>query len=195
MKFVHYKVRARGFTLLETLVAISIVLVGLSAAFSVAQSGLSSTIAVKDRITAIFLAQEALEAVKNIKDSNLLAQNAPGGSSTNPDFIAGTSCDWLANRNCDYSYSETPGTIFIQCNILCEALRINTDGVFNRSAGTVSRFSRTIRIVPIPDTETRAGQSEARVAVLVRWPCADLACASATHSYTVQENVSNWFGP
>ena len=60
-----------GFTLVEALVAVSIILVGVTAAFGTAQLGLSSTSAVRNRITAMFLAPEALEGVKNIKDSNL----------------------------------------------------------------------------------------------------------------------------
>lgn len=96
---------ALGFTVVETLVAISIVLVGVAAAFSAAQMGLSSTSMVRTRIMATFLAQEAFEAVKNTKDTNLLkiADGNGGGSS-----------DWLSdfhqtcfnsNTRCGYDAS------------------------------------------------------------------------------------------
>src|SRR3989344_7388295 len=67
-----------GFTLIETLVAISMIMVGITAAFSVAQIGVSSSSFAKDRITGFFLAQEAFEAVKNRRDLNLLQVNAGG---------------------------------------------------------------------------------------------------------------------
>lgn len=68
----------KGFTLIETLVAVAILLVGVAVTFAVAQQGLSSTSDVRYRIASVFLAQEALEGVKNIKDSNLLQIAAAG---------------------------------------------------------------------------------------------------------------------
>jgi len=64
--------RTTGFTLVESLVAVAILLIAVTTMSTVAQSGLSSTSNVRSRITAIFLAQEGLEGIKNIKDSNLL---------------------------------------------------------------------------------------------------------------------------
>ncbi len=72
-----------GFTIVETLVAISIVLLGVTTVFTSAQVGISSTSGVRNRVTAMFLAQEGLEAVKNLKDSNLHA------------IIENPSADWL----------------------------------------------------------------------------------------------------
>jgi prepilin-type N-terminal cleavage/methylation domain-containing protein len=79
--------RTAGFTLIEALVAVAIVLLGVTAAFSSAQFGLSSTSAVRNRVTAMYLAQEAIEGVKNMKDSNVLKRSA--GVTPAPDWLAG----------------------------------------------------------------------------------------------------------
>lgn len=63
---------AQGFTLVETLVAISIVvtvIVGVTAAL---QTAISSYIFSKNQIIAFYLAQEGFEQIRNSKDENVL---------------------------------------------------------------------------------------------------------------------------
>ncbi len=62
----------KGFTVLETLVAIAILIISLTAAFSVVQSGLSLSISSRDEVTAYYLAQEAIEMIRNSRDENSL---------------------------------------------------------------------------------------------------------------------------
>ncbi len=73
--------RNKGFTLVESLVAISILSLSILAAFTAVQGGLQDSTIVKDRITAFYLAQEAMEYIKNIRDENAL--HSVGGVSTN----------------------------------------------------------------------------------------------------------------
>ena len=74
-----------GFTLVETLVAISILTVAMVGTLTAIQSGLKDTTIAKDQIIAFYLAQEGMEFVRNIIDENIL--HSLGGSST----------DWLAS--------------------------------------------------------------------------------------------------
>lgn len=69
------KDRARGFTMIETLVAISILLLSIAAPITIAQKGLSSAGFVKNQITAFYLAQDAMEYAKNVRDENIIAGN------------------------------------------------------------------------------------------------------------------------
>lgn len=178
----HKKISC-GFTLVESLVAISIIMVALTVTFSVAQGGLASTIAVKDRVAAFFLAQEALEAVRNVKDSNLLAQYDTG-SADSPywleGLIASASCPISSSIKVDYS-AELPAR-FIPCGSSCEPLR-DSNGLLNHSpSGVVSRFTRTITIQEI--CAVGSGQKEAKVTVQVAWP---------GNTLTVSDNITNWF--
>lgn len=77
MKFLKnyiYKFRAQifykksGFTLIEALVAISILMIAIASPMMLAQKGLSTATLSKDQMVATFLAQDAIEAVKNIRD-------------------------------------------------------------------------------------------------------------------------------
>ena len=72
MKFKLKSGNDSGFTLVETMVAISLLLLILIAAFSVSQSSIQSSIHARDQVVASFLLQEQIEYIKNVKDSNTL---------------------------------------------------------------------------------------------------------------------------
>jgi type II secretory pathway pseudopilin PulG len=61
-----------GQTLIETLVAAFVLTMGISAALGLATYSLHATSNVKQRIIAIGLAREGIEAVKNMRDTNWL---------------------------------------------------------------------------------------------------------------------------
>lgn len=62
-----------GFTVIESLVAISILLLAVSGSFAAAQSSLQSSNFVKNRVTAYYLAQEGIEYIRHLRDNNGLA--------------------------------------------------------------------------------------------------------------------------
>jgi len=76
-----------GFTLVEALVAISILMIAIASPMLLAQKGLSTATLSKDQMIAAFLAQDAIEAVKNIRDQ-IAVKNNP----TN-DWLIGTILD------------------------------------------------------------------------------------------------------
>ncbi len=57
-----------GFTLLEALVAVSILMVAVVAPITISQKGLSSAVYTKDHMLASYLAQDAIEYIKNQRD-------------------------------------------------------------------------------------------------------------------------------
>ena len=65
----------KGFTLVEALVAISILMIAIASPMLLAQKGLSTAILSKDQMIAAFLAQDAIEAVKNIRDQIAVKNN------------------------------------------------------------------------------------------------------------------------
>jgi prepilin-type N-terminal cleavage/methylation domain-containing protein len=67
---------SRGFTLVETLVAISILVTVIAGATAALQTGISSYVFSKNQIIAFYLAQEGFEQIRNRKDENILKGNS-----------------------------------------------------------------------------------------------------------------------
>ena len=65
-----------GFTLVETLVAISIFTVSILGIMSVLASGISQTSYAKQKMIASYLAQEGIECIRNIRDTYVLYQDS-----------------------------------------------------------------------------------------------------------------------
>lgn len=76
----------RGFTILETIIALGVVSLSIAGVFSSVRTGLSASLNSKDEIRAFYLGQEAVEALRNKKDANKLI-SLNGGVSTN--WLAG----------------------------------------------------------------------------------------------------------
>src|SRR3989344_6798261 len=75
---------ARGFTLVEVIVAIFVVTVGIGGVFAFLQSTLFSGITLENQLIAPYLAQEGVEIVRNIRDTNYVRiSEGFGGSWTN----------------------------------------------------------------------------------------------------------------
>lgn len=65
-------IRQKGFTILELMVAIFILLVGVVGLLSALQRAVSVTFISSSKLTAAYLAQEGIEIVKNIREANWL---------------------------------------------------------------------------------------------------------------------------
>lgn len=66
----------RGFTILETLVAISILVLALTAPLAIVAQALRSSYYARDQVTAYYLAQEAIEFLRNKRDNAGLQASA-----------------------------------------------------------------------------------------------------------------------
>jgi len=64
----------KGFTVLESIVAIMILSLAISGVFAAVQRGLSQSIIAKDEVKAFYLAQEAVEIIRNKRDNNQLSK-------------------------------------------------------------------------------------------------------------------------
>lgn len=62
----------KGFTIIESLVAITILILAITGALSAMQIGISSYIFSKNEISAFYLAQEGFEQIRNLRDENSL---------------------------------------------------------------------------------------------------------------------------
>lgn len=68
-----------GFTLVETLVAISIFTMSVLGLMSVLASGLSDTSYAKQKMTATYLAQEGIEYARNLRDNAVIPSGGLAG--------------------------------------------------------------------------------------------------------------------
>lgn len=66
------KQKQSGYSLVEVLIAITILLISIIGPFTIAQTGLKNSLLAKDQNTAFFLALEGLEAVVKMREDNAL---------------------------------------------------------------------------------------------------------------------------
>lgn len=166
-----HKDTEKGFTLIETLVAITILLVSIGGPLTIAQKGISSAVFARDQITAFYLAQEAIEYIRATRDSNKLAD------------AAGTPTGWLAGlSDCvdGVCTIDTKTDEIAACGIGgCSVLK--HDGEFyTYSGGEDSTFTRSITIETISATE-------ADIQVTINWQTASL-----TRAFTISEHILDW---
>lgn len=84
----------KGFTIMETLVAIFILLISITGPMVFSQNGLRAAFQSRDQVTAFYLAQDAVEFVKNVRDHNILYTGSiPSDASARDDEANGE--DWL----------------------------------------------------------------------------------------------------
>ncbi len=131
-----------GFTLVETLVAISILLMAVVAPLVIIAGNISAIFSVKDKVTALYLAEDGIDYIKYKIDTNYNKIDA--GIPVN--WLEGIPCinenDW-----CEIdSFNDTIGL----CNrdtYTCVPLKLNSGtGVYGYVSGSNSKFTRTVRI-------------------------------------------------
>jgi prepilin-type N-terminal cleavage/methylation domain-containing protein len=178
---------SRGFTLVETLVAISILSLAITGPMTIAQKGIASAIYARDQVTAFYLAQEAIEAVRNVRDNNRLTSTAwlqqfasclDNGGGSKKCQIDGTEIDLdssSAIRNCP------SGT--------CSALTFNTInkmygyGTAGSGGWVETAFTRDVIIEEIVNNQ------EAVITVTITWKT---RLFTANRSFTVKEHIFNF---
>ena len=109
-----YTKKNKGFTLVETLVAISILSLSIAATFTAVQNGIQNSTIAKDQTIAFYLAQEAMEYIKNKRDNNALATlnnpDAPTNWLVGMSAVAGDPCRF--DKVCRI---DSPNKTIVEC--------------------------------------------------------------------------------
>lgn len=114
-KYFFKKIKHRGETIIEVLVAILILTGVLIAAFSMLNKSIDANVNVKNRIIALNIAREGIEAVRNIRDTNWLKYSGDRrgkwlcwDSETTSNACSGAGADTLLNDDTFYTVDFSP---------------------------------------------------------------------------------------
>ena len=171
---------SKGFTVLETLVAITILILAVTGTFTAAQTALSQAIFAKEQVVSFFLAQEAVEYIRNLRDSNALSGSnwltGLASQSSDPCYF-GKTCrvDATLGANAFTACSGGAGS--------CPILLQNTSGnfLYGYTTGWAnSPFKREIQLQQINSNEVLA-------TVTVTF-----SKGLTSKTVTVTESIFNW---
>jgi len=164
----------KGFTILEVMAAIFILTIGIGGAFLLVRQSLSAASINKNRLVAAYLAQEGIEIVRNIRDSNWLNPSLAW------DYGLGSG-DWIA------SYSSTTLSTNFVTNTAANYLKVDSNKMYNYSVGGSTSFQRKISLRNT-DLSPADGKTEKEVRVTVFW-----SERGRTHSLSALEYLQNWY--
>jgi type II secretory pathway pseudopilin PulG len=152
----------KGFTLLEALVAISILMVAVSAPITIAQKGLSSAVYSKDQMLASYLAQDAIEYIKNQRD--YVSINNEGSDWEDLSIFVKPINSTCLNNSCDIDTITGNIRPFV---IGSTFLKKDGNKFYGNSLGDDTKFARKIKIT-LPAV-VDGDENEALVTVTVTW--------------------------
>lgn len=156
-------IKNKGFTLLEALVATSILMVAVAAPITIAQKGLSSAVYSKNQMIASYLAQDAIEYIKNRRDETFIGNIGnpnPSDWLTGLDLCLSDSCqiDTVANDGAGEikPFSEGPNGF----------LSKDDNGFYGFAGDTKTNFKREIKI---QEMEINGKNDKALITATVSW--------------------------
>lgn len=154
----------KGFTLIETMVAVTILALAIAGPFRAIQGALTNSFAARDQLVAAALAQEGIEYIRSIRDDN---------------YLSGES-DWLAGMD-----DCIPGPCIVDptqgdTSTVVEPLQLSENGLYNHESGDETRFTRVVEI------ETVSG-NEAKISITVSWQT-----SGGTFTTVLSDTIRDW---
>ena len=169
----------QGFTLLETMIAIAILLIAVVGPMSIIGGSLRNMYFVRDQMTAINLAQEGVEAVRQVRDTNFLKGDAWAGGFGNGDCTGGLRC-----------LVDTNPLVIHKCNGSCTATNLRvyqnpTDGLYHQYLAVPGGLTSTVFTRRVDTTQVSV--NEYKVDVTVTW-----VTGSTPGTIVVSESIFRW---
>lgn len=194
-----------GFTLIEALIAITILTFAVAGPLSTASRALVAAEIARDQVTASYLAQEGIEYVRAMRDDAYLdAYQRSLGENTSStawaNFTSGTSAWSIASceaTTCTFDPTRSimgtgPGLSLEQCSLsggaypACGPLYLTGSGIYTEQSGlagvalTNPSFTRTI-------LATKSSPTDENVTVTVSW-----SFHGTTYSVDVTDHFTAW---
>ena len=152
----------KGFTLLETIVAVGVIIIGLVSALTLITNALFFVSNVQDRLVAINLVEEGIEVVRNIRDNNWLQGVAWNNGLTDGNYQA--------------SYNSTSLSPYNGSSLLFDA----ATGLYNYTTGVSTNYIRQISI-------SNLSSFEIRVISTITWQRRGI-----TYTSSAESHLFNW---
>jgi len=124
----------KGFTIIEVSVAIGVMMIGVAGIYALVPRVVKTVSLNTDKFIAVQLAQEGIEIIRNIRDSNWLEQ---GFASSTPWNDGLTNC----SNGCEISYEDSLPVAYQD-----RYLKVDSNGFYNYTSGQDSKFKRKITI-------------------------------------------------
>ncbi|MEN9390465.1 MAG: hypothetical protein RLZZ283_565 [Candidatus Parcubacteria bacterium] len=171
------KETTKAFTLIETLVAITVLLVSLAGPMSLAAQALQSAYYARDQVTAFYLAQEGIEYIRAIRDQNYLAGNAWLTGLESGESCVGAYCyvDLVSFTHHRCAGASDPAS--------CPRIKMSSIGkLYNHASGDDTKFTRSVIITPVG-----LGDTQVIISVRVQW-----ISAGINRTFDLSERIYNW---
>lgn len=152
----------QGFTLIEAIVSLMVLTLGIIPAYYLSQASQNIGNSIRDNLVAANLAQEGVEVIHGIRDTNWFNGQAFGNGLT-----AG-------------SYEVEWNSALPLVSFQDRYLRLDSNGRYSYVAGTDTSFKRRITITPV-------GTEELKVVSEVTW-----ADRNRNRSVQVESHLFNW---
>ncbi|MEK7582129.1 MAG: prepilin-type N-terminal cleavage/methylation domain-containing protein [Patescibacteria group bacterium] len=198
IKNLKFKINPNGFTLIETLVAISILTIAIVGPLTIVSRGVFFSNYAKDQITAVYLSQEAIEYLRNRRDANIITSGTwnqyktniinPCMIVTNPD---GCAIDVTVpdSDSDDISRADIIPCDFLGCPNLNRNIIDGTYGYGTDPDWETSQFKRFVKVYSqsTVGTEDPYDANELRVEVKVEW-----VNGVTVKNFVINESLFNW---
>lgn len=156
-----------GFTFIETLVAVGILTIALASPLMLASSSIRLAGLAKDKFIASYLAAEAVEYVKNVRDGNALDSEAESWLDNLGPCLGPNSCE-----------IDVTKAVTRSCGAGCSKIKYDENsGLYQYDNGEETKFTRVAEI------EELVQNQEAKITVTVSWDGNNLV---------IQDNIFNW---
>jgi hypothetical protein len=186
-KIFNLRSKSSGFSMMETLIAIAVLTIGVVGPVYSVFTTIRAAEVSQDRTISFYLAEEGVEYIRYVRDSNVLdPSNLPGSEAPKEDgwlryldrCLAPDKCGLITpTQNVD-RFSDLKN-----CNPTCQLSIANTNGLYGTASGPPTKFFRSIEII-----ETIPGQ-EAEITVTVTWDT-----KGKQYTYILREVIFNWSG-
>lgn len=185
--------KQKGFTIVEMVIAVFLLAIAIIGIYSAFSTIFILTSNISDRFTAVYLAQEGVEIVRNIRDNNWIDKYLTESGEWTDGLLG-------CQNGCEADYTTgTTGSIWPSLStwpvsLGGNELKIDSYGFYNYTSGLPTKFKRKITINQV-DESGNASDYILKVEVQVFWKEKPniLNSVGSPGYVTVEEYFYNWF--